>query len=69
MLQIFCLDRVRVYTEQSVQGLSYRIKKESGSAGFSACGGLLLQHDSSPPQCDPARRAFYHIGNPKEFPI
>ena len=31
-------------------------------AGFSACGGSLQRHDSSPTQCDPARRAFYVIG-------
>ena len=37
-------------------------KKESCFAGFSACGGLLLQHNSSSPQCDPARSVFYVIG-------
>ena len=28
-------------------------------AGFSACGGPLQRHNSPPPQCDPARRAFF----------
>ena len=32
-------------------------------AGFSACGGSLQRHNSSWPQCDPARRAFCSIGN------
>ena len=32
-------------------------------AGFSACGGSLQRHNSSPPQCDPTQRAFYIIGN------
>ena len=38
-------------------------------AGFSACGGSLQRHNSSPPQCDPTQRAFYIIGNSSEFPI
>ena len=31
--------------------------------GFSACGGSLQRQISLPPQCDPARRAFYFIGD------
>jgi len=38
-------------------------KKESCFAGFSACGGSLQRQISLPPQCDPARRAFYFIGD------
>ena len=38
-------------------------------AGFSACGGSLQRHNSSPPQCDPTQRAFYIIGKSSEFPI
>jgi hypothetical protein len=38
-------------------------KKKSCFTGFSACGGSLLRHITLPPQCDPARRAFYCIGD------
>ena len=36
-------------------------------AGFSACGGSLQRHHSIPPQCVPARRAFYYIGEFEEL--
>ena len=37
-------------------------RKNPATAGFSACGGSLQRHNSPPPQCDPARRAFYFTG-------
>ena len=38
--------------------LSQYIQERILLAGFSACGGSLQRHNSSPSQCDPARRAF-----------
>ena len=43
------------------------MQKRILQAGFSACGGSLQRHDSSPAQCDPARRAFYVIGTQKSY--
>ena len=43
--------------------LNLEYKKESYFVGFSACGGSLQRQISLPPQCDPARRAFYFIGD------
>ena len=37
-------------------------RKNPATAGFSACGGALQRHNSPPPQCDPARRAFCFTG-------
>ena len=48
--------------------LSYDIKKIL-LAGFFACGGTLQRHNSSPPQYDPAQRAFYIIGISTELPV
>ena len=36
------------------------LKKESGEAGFSACGRSRKRHSSIPPQCDP-RGAFFIV--------
>jgi len=38
------------------------LEKESGLAGFSAAGGSFSRQIPIPPACDPARRAFCHIG-------
>ena len=41
-----------------------RTAPEKGGQRYdSACGGSLQRHNSSRPQCDPARRAFCSIGN------
>ena len=44
------------------------LKKESGEAGFSACGGSRKRHSSIPPQCDP-RGAFLSYGNEVSYTI
>ena len=45
-------------------------QEESCSSGFSACGGSLQRHNSTPPQCAPARRAIlFCIGKSTGFPI
>ena len=38
--------------------LKHLIQERILQAGFSACGGSLQRHNSSPPQCNPARKAF-----------
>ena len=43
-------------------------KKESGEAGFSACGGSRKRHSSIPPQCDP-RGVFLSYGNEVSYTI
>ena len=51
------------------QSLSQYIQKRILLAGFSACGGSLQRHNSSPSQCDPARRAFLCYRNiTEQFP-
>ena len=44
-------------------------QEESCSSGFSACGGSLQRHNTTPPQCAPVRRALCIIGKSTEFPI
>ena len=44
------------------------LKKESGEAGFSACGGSRKRHSSIPPQCDP-RGVFLSYGNEVSYTI
>jgi len=44
------------------------LKKESGEAGFSACGGSRKRHSSIPPQCDP-RGAFLLYGKEVSYTI
>ena len=44
------------------------LKKESGEAGFSACGRSRKRHSSIPPQCDP-RGAFLSYGNEVSYTI
>ena len=43
-------------------------KKESGFAGFSACGGPSRTVYSTPPQCDPPE-GFYRIGDEVSYTI
>ena len=45
-------------------------QEESCSSGFSACGWSHQRHNSTPPQCAPARRAIlFCIGKSTGFPI
>ena len=44
------------------------LKKESGEAGFSACGRSRKRHSSIPPQCDP-RGALLSYGNEVSYTI
>ncbi len=46
------------WSEPFHNGIFIEIKKISGKTGYSACGGLPPASSSSPPQGDPARRAF-----------
>ena len=45
-------------------------QEESCSSGFSACGWSHQRHNSTPPQCAPARRALlFCMGKSTGFPI
>ena len=49
--------------------LSYYIKKNPALQDSPPAAGCFQQHNSFPPQCDPARRDFYVIGKSEDFPI
>ena len=56
----FC--RCRALGRREKKSEILRMKKESCSTGFSACGGSRKRHSTIPPQCDPCG-AFLSYGN------